>query len=1312
MAVLNWGLIQDGGTFESLMHAILYAEDSGIILFGRPGKDAGQDARTADGTVIYQAKYRQGLVMEGAVALALEELEKIKRYRQPEHRNCKHWGSARLWILVANFSTNSNDDAKWRRKVVPAFQREGLDAYYWHIETLEGKLAEHPEVCDVFFGGENRVLVGLKEAYALLSAECVGSASLDVPLVGRDNDLSQIKAFAVSYDKRVLPVVGPGGIGKSRLLYEGLVSLAQDGWRVFWGLPGAMVRSSQWFRLLNGNQKTCVVLDDPDDPGLLRAVIEQLATVERRNWKVIIALCTEKTDMLLRFSSNSNVADSLTLAPLNETSTKELLSSILDSNVKESYLHRVYSYTRGSPGWLCLVAEVVGQKSLKNSQPKIDQIAGLYVASCIEKLLPEQQNKGRTLLRWFALWGTIDFDNENNAQRIIDFIEEQDIQESLVRQLLANFVDAGIVNNWGVRKRFFAVQPMLIREHILVDWLLEKTNGKYQVNAEGERLVRFLVSGKIPAVDMVYKSLSHLAHSRLEDSRSYSFLQPLFDVMAKIAKDGNVIKQQKLLELIAKLGPADSERALEVLKTIRENPKENMEIDVPLWGKTIFSHAKVTAKLPWALFQLVEFVPDETVAGRCLDEFQGLLVNLQASSEPSESGKGVRELLERLLCGSRNSAVFARPASVIVKAELEKEELSPFVEILLKCLLNPEREYTEWIANWKLSFVRSPIVPDGDEWNISRNIREEIFRLLQKTTEQDIRCQLWSILSESHRQFHFMMLHGYMKNDMKGRFLAVLIDDLKTCTDILRSPSVPLTIEEATHIRKTWEWYLEYDKDTELLRLSKDCEKFYNSISKWRVHDFFRFATEEELALETERVVKKLREAIDASVYKEFFDEAIRYLNAARQGQQDTAGDKRIYELANVCADLLSLDKSTHPNALTVFVTQFLAEPKQENLLARTFVVRVCQKYLLCIKKSGNVDLSVELSRLMDITASKDRLLWELYSNVHPVLTGMLTDTELDYILKQERVFSGRKWFVLLGAFSAVAWDRVEPRLRDRLSSLGDDVVEASQYMICFIQSVYLTALRYDWSSAQLRVAWTIDIITKFQLDGAILAMHDLGWLRDKAGFRLSVSQLLALIDRNDLEQPKPYDRFEILPHGFKVGEWCNFDTSNPVEVAAFHHLCSLALGRSFTAIYWLPKYLAQIDPPGHYVETFVTKHLSNNPSIDESALARLGYLVSAYPEDSKAWASIASPICEKAQKMSRKDREHVYFGLELKETRVMINMPGGVSNEYRDALDTAKRLFDSEPSESPLKPYRKWALDRAEAELLREQQRVEEDND
>jgi hypothetical protein len=74
--------------------------------------------------------------MDGVVDLALEELEKIKRYRQYEHPNYKHWESARRWILVANFSINPNDNAKWQRQVVSAFRQEGLAADYWHIETL------------------------------------------------------------------------------------------------------------------------------------------------------------------------------------------------------------------------------------------------------------------------------------------------------------------------------------------------------------------------------------------------------------------------------------------------------------------------------------------------------------------------------------------------------------------------------------------------------------------------------------------------------------------------------------------------------------------------------------------------------------------------------------------------------------------------------------------------------------------------------------------------------------------------------------------------------------------------------------------------------------------------------------------------------------------------------------------------------------------------------------------------------------------------------------------------------------------------
>ena len=77
MPSLNWGMIQDGGTFESLMHAILFAENPNTILFGRVGPDQGQDARSADGNVVYQAKFRQGLTMDVAIGLAKGVLDSV-----------------------------------------------------------------------------------------------------------------------------------------------------------------------------------------------------------------------------------------------------------------------------------------------------------------------------------------------------------------------------------------------------------------------------------------------------------------------------------------------------------------------------------------------------------------------------------------------------------------------------------------------------------------------------------------------------------------------------------------------------------------------------------------------------------------------------------------------------------------------------------------------------------------------------------------------------------------------------------------------------------------------------------------------------------------------------------------------------------------------------------------------------------------------------------------------------------------------------------------------------------------------------------
>ena len=1314
MPALNWGMIQDGGAFESLMHAILYAEDPGTILFGRPGRDAGQDARTADGAVVYQAKHRQSLVMDGVVALALEELDKIKDYRQPSHANHKHWRSAQRWILVANFSINPNDDAKWQGQVVPAFHAEGLTAEYWQLEALEGKLTQHSEVRDVFFGGENRVLVGLKEAHDLLSAECVGSPSLDVPMVGRDGELDLIRNFAASGDKRVLPLTGPGGIGKSRLLYEALVLLAQDGWRVLWGLPGTMAKSSHWFRLLNGAQKTCVALDAPDDPSLLREVVEQLATVERRNWRVLITCRTERAEALRRFRTHRSVHTAFELGPLDEPTSHSLVNACLTGQAQPPWLHSVYGLAHGVPGWLCLIAELAKRGALLDLPPRADDVAAIYVGSCLDSLGVPHRAQGLTVLRWLALWGTIRVESGSTEQAEFAFLDTQGVPERTARDLLARLVATGLVRNWGVGKRLYAVEPPIVRQQVLSSWLLCENAGAYEVSGEGAMLVSQLVEGRVPGVDAALDTLSHLARSRLTEPGAVVLLGPMFSAMATIAREGNVLGQYRVADLVEKAGAADPESALEVFALIRQNVKESMDVDIPHWGPQPFTHDSLVASLPWKVFQIAERVSDQVVARRYIDEFRQLVALEDADELDAEPGKGPRQLLKRILCELKNSEAYAQPAHDLVVAELASPKGWPFVGLVAECLLNPVRESMEWVANWTITLTKRAFLPGSLEWNLAADLREKAYVALQNTPEPAFRGPLWRILAESHHSFHRAVLHDDVRGAAVGHYRAILVDDLTACAAILRSPPVALTIEEATQAREMWSWYLKYGGPDDPVDLASQCEQIYNDLSTWRCHFFFRPETEEEVAPEMARIAGLLRSAPDPEVLAEFFHEAKRYLDAARQSRQDMADDWRISNLADACADLFSLDASAPANAVTAFVFSVLAQAEPANPMAWAFVVRVCRRRLLVAKSTEGADVADELSRLLSAATAKSRLLWGLYSNVHPASTGTLTGAELNCILAHEVSFSAREWFVLLGAFSVVDQSGVQARLRGRLHSLRNDPAEASECMACFIRSTHLAALRYESSPTQLPAAWIISMITEFQLDGALLGMHDLEWLRDRANLRLDMVQLGALIrSRIELEQrPKPDGRFEIVPHDLAISAWSSFGAANHAEVNAFHDLCRMALGHSFTAMYWMPKYIAELDPSGQYVGAFVEARLSESPDMGRDALVRLGYLASAYDDHSDAWMAVARPICARTQAMARHEREQVYFGLARKETGVLSTMRGEVTPYYVTTRDRAARLRDAEPSGSPLRGCREWALRRAEADLRREQERAEEDAD
>lgn len=61
----NWASINSGASFEALVSTIMFFEDSAAALFGRPGRDGGQDMRSGDGQRVLQWFEQFGAV-EGA----------------------------------------------------------------------------------------------------------------------------------------------------------------------------------------------------------------------------------------------------------------------------------------------------------------------------------------------------------------------------------------------------------------------------------------------------------------------------------------------------------------------------------------------------------------------------------------------------------------------------------------------------------------------------------------------------------------------------------------------------------------------------------------------------------------------------------------------------------------------------------------------------------------------------------------------------------------------------------------------------------------------------------------------------------------------------------------------------------------------------------------------------------------------------------------------------------------------------------------------------------------------------------------------
>ena len=1302
MSEINWGMINSGGAFESLMHALVFAEDPTALLFGRPGKDSGQDARSLDGTHVFQAKFYSGLKMDKAVELALTELNKIKSYKEPKHVNYKHWRCAKHWTLVANITINPNDFGKWD-EVVQAFQKEGFQTIdYWGLETLEQKLILHPEVRDAFFEGRNRTMIGLREAYDWLGLTSPGKDFINVDYIGRGDLFEKIKDFSAS-SKRVLAVVGDHCSGVSRFLYEVMNKLSDFGKRVYWGLSREMIVSSAWFKYMRSSQETYIIIDDVDSPDLAERVLGQLASAECSNWKMIVASHTENRNALQPIlAMDKALAEELSLSPL----TKDEIGALAIKCLPEKKLPStevLFTLTQGLPGWLALLL----QASVRYNVPQLtinDRLSDIVVRvkdECLKHVPDGVRAAAQKLLRWIALWDALQISERSLESPEIEFLQKELGQGFDILAILRLLVESGIMHNWGAGKRCFAVEPSIVRQEVLREWLLRREDNRYVLNSDGYDLVRKMIHGVVPRVGAVLRSLSNITMSYMGRVPTEVVLNPVFDTFIEESQKGNILDQASIIELLKNVGWAHPDRALEVLSVIRKNPKEAQTINNAFYGDLTIDAKETIADIAEYIFQYGGCVTSESMARRYLSEIKELFALEEAGGLTIKWRNSCESKLLKLMRNSEVAEYYISVGNDIVGSNIDNLPSSKFLKSIAKAMLSPEREKDGW-TKYSFTMNRSVINSGSKQWKLMLLLRKKLFtRLLNDDNSKD-RITYWGLLADSHHAFFRVATStNGLPTSLCEAYMTLVKRDLRRVLCVSRKHGT-LSLAEFTAAREMWSWYLMYGKlGKHPVLLARRCEEIRYESADWELQNFFAFTTSQKAASAIDLVERKLRSCSTIDGWKTFFAQSKQYLSVARGERGDLADGMRMSDLAMRFANDFS--PLAGDGIINEIVKNILSSSADDSLEMR-FAIQLC-KYVIKVGKGDEHQHSlIELINvLLKWSCNPTRFLWYIYADSHPLSVGALTIDELNIVTEKIQGLSLYETATLLAQFVGIGKEIILDRVGNLLKEL--DIEQASNCMSWFIASLWLSFLRYEYKAELIPGSWIFSQIDDLNLDGGILGQHEAEELVKRSPDRQGMAAAVKFFERRfTLEKGKPYPSFQVLPYEFNSQYWFAIDSQG-----AFDQLCELALQQhSFLSVYELPKFLSKLDSQAVSLSVFACKYLNENDNLQADDLYAMASLLAECEQETEGWRIFASAVCRYGEKCTEKERFRIYSGFQHKMQTSSWRV-GTVPQEIIDAVEKAQKLLNDE-KDTFLLEYRQWVLQGAKYDLARAKETAAEE--
>lgn len=1303
MAERNWGLITNGATFESLATRIVFFEDSNARLFGRRGKDGGQDARSGDGKRVFQAKHHENASAAAAIRDAKEEAKKIEKYRHPEHERYGQWKDITSWRLITNAAFNPADDERWKKEVVPLFRTLGLDADYWERANLDALLDKHPDLHHSFFEKQIRVFLSIPEAISRLLEQptFLRRGEKLAPFCGREAEIERVREFLGSPNSRFLLVHGAGGMGKTRLLIEAGEGIAGEGaWQVLWANVASMGANSTWFEGVRVERPTLLLLDEPDDPKILRILNEQCAG-RLSSWKIAVAVRSPK-DPVLRFLRGPQMKRQkqellLEALPLTdaEAMCRQLLATGALSNwpeeKRERAVRRLSKQFDRHPIWLALAVQHLEQHgSLEKIPSDAKELADEYLREIEEGQADIEQTVVRNLLRWVALIGTVNREDDTTIQ----LIGERTGAGTLVqtRQKLASLIDRRALNERGAYNRLIELKPDVLRDHVLLRWLFAEVGGREGIAPydDADELIQTVAN------DSLHGKLDHLGRAILSSLARSEFLLRLsghrVDLLGKFFK---TLKEslpksanQRLpllgvLEIVASFRPRDVE---ELIRMMRKDPSPDETVE-GLLGPKQLGQADVILALGWPLIVAATGAEAEDRAS-VFDEMCEV-AKAEAEIAPTlpyglpNDGRRAGRLVTRALQGGPNfrsdyndvaKDVCVKLLNSLMKSPPTRGEVA-LLEALLQPMLSLERQQDwsdERTITWRTLKIRSE--------SRAGRAREEVLDLLKTAltvdkTPTDSRVQLWHVYAKARE--------------------GAAAERLAWTYEILATKEASLA--ELVAAREVWAWHIRYEKDEQLRAAAEKLETIYrkNEIAR-ELEPLTRW---DDFNEQDRRNSEKARQLASecAGEIADFIDRAVSFLG----------GEDKLERVRGVAWYLGNHAESS--DSVQDFVALFLREsavtPRSR------FAISTAVRWVGSVRKNEPNRAHLLVGKLLEQCGSDEQraaLLQQLYARIPP---------------------------------------SIENPSREEIALLRDagEVFRKAGREVDFIAALALT-LDHDWAVLRPQLEETLRAVPAESLTFALSALiGGVYWItREAAAPRLPsdlvewlMSQLLLLPDFGDLADLRKWELSEILKrlgkvdvrwlaralaeaaaesgkrpvtYSGRISEYVQKITESDLEDDSVRE----ALDELFVLVenegwigHYLPDVIRDVDPEGLFFPQAVAAKapVANSPEYLRK-LARIG---KAYALNGASWRTIAKAVLHATAPHGSEARQRLFDTLSDRHTPVWSAPFGEVAQVFIRAVDDAQAALEAE-ADPDFRPFWEYRLRIAELELRAEEERVKED--